>query len=149
MSSYFSGIGKVDVRARYAPFLTEGHYRLRVTKAIVEGSKNPKKKKTTFFKVTFDVLEADNGFASKDAAWLVDLGYDEVSLRDIKGFAQALLGPSQPIAEDVLDQMVSEAQPAIGCEVRCHVELAPTTTGGAFSRHFWSMVDDLPAEQAA
>ena len=122
-----SATGTATVRL---PYLVPGEYsKLKVTQCkTIQSVRSPGK---LFFVVDFEVLDSDTDL--KEAAWLVDLSYGEVALRDVKGFASSIM-PQVEITEEVMQQIESPDQPASGILVSATASSKITQSGGTFTK---------------
>lgn len=143
--SDWGNIDKLEGQGRRRlPYMTPGRWHLRVSKVAKVESQQPHKRGTKYFLAEFEVISGPSDNAVSDVCWLSDLSLGELSLRDIKSFAQAVLGAETLIDGPTMDKMVGVEQPAAGFEVRAVAEDIETKSGNTFTKVYWYALEQPP-----
>ena len=152
----FDGIGSARPGGR-DPFFNSGHeYQIELLDLSFFGSKNPKRKAESFFKVRAKVLKSTDPAlrAGLCAAQLINLANGEPALGDVKAVCEAAMrAMARETGGDVAQAVVTcdedvealcdPSQPARGVILGLRTVKKETQKGGGFTQHFWFDSDDL------
>ena len=147
--SIFDGISDVSV-SRSGRYIEPGFHNLTVRE--IKKFESSKKEGQWFFCVEFDVdeyrpsptIEHPAYSPGQIVTWLVNLERGETALRNIRGFAEALLpdvGPGD-IDPAAMDKLCESDQVARGIRIQADAVGITTSRGNPFTKVNWIAVTD-------
>lgn len=139
-ASDFDGIEDTQLAPKRAPFLSPGHWVLRVER--LERVISQRQRGVRYWLATFYVVSGPDGTVGTERAWMVKLEDPTLYLKEIKSFLLALLNDTKvSITSATVEHLIGPDQPATGNLVQVDAVERDTQKGGKWTRLDWAPFD--------